>query len=380
MVAEGNDDGEGQILEAVRLQVGEDVPIVAQLDIHSNVSDRMVDMADILIGRETYPAVDMAERGRECADVLVRMVKEGLKPAMALCRIPLVWGMNQVTKHSSMSEAIGRLHELEKGEGIVCGSIATCYPLADVPDMGVSVYVVTEGDRALAKECADELGELIFERWKDWQLHRPSTKEAIEAADRLGKYPVNFADRDDNTGGGSPGDSTVMLTAFVDAGLNDACILYMVDPEAIDACTIAGVGSSLRLDIGGKSSQLQGVPVSLEVEVLTLSDGRFSYEGPMYAGLEGNMGPSAHVAANGLHILLVSGREQPFDTAFARSLGLDPTAMRYIGVKSAAHFRSGCESWAGAFFVVAEPSVHNPAGGSLAFKNLGRRVYPFDEI
>ena len=75
MVAEGIDDAEGHILAAVRRLVGPDMPIVGQLDIHSNVSHTMIETADVLIGRETYPEVDMAPRGRECADVLVRMVQ-----------------------------------------------------------------------------------------------------------------------------------------------------------------------------------------------------------------------------------------------------------------------------------------------------------------
>ena len=43
--------------------------------------------ADVLIGRETYPEIDQAERGRECADVLKRMLKDGLRPTMALHQI-----------------------------------------------------------------------------------------------------------------------------------------------------------------------------------------------------------------------------------------------------------------------------------------------------
>ena len=52
----------------------------------------MIEAADVLIGRETYPEVDMAPRGRECADVLVSMVREGVRPTMALHQLPLVWG------------------------------------------------------------------------------------------------------------------------------------------------------------------------------------------------------------------------------------------------------------------------------------------------
>jgi microcystin degradation protein MlrC len=375
---DGLDDGEGYILAAVRQLVGPYVPIVAQLDIHSNVTPQMVAMADVLIGRETYPEIDMLVRGRECADVLVRIAREGLRPTMALHQIPMVWGLHQVTAHPPMKEAIVELHRIEAQPGVVCGSIAVCYFLADVAPMGSSVYVVTENDQALAQQYADELGAWAFARRAEWHYELPTTREALKLAEENGRFPVVFADTRDNTGGGSPGDSTGMLRTFVEAGLQDACLLYIVDPQAIAACQAAGVGATLTLAVGGKSSPWQGEPVPMTVEVMGLSDGRFHYDGPMYAGLEGNMGASAYIRQGELHVILVTVGEQPFDTAFARSLGLDPRQMRYIGVKSTAHFRAGFEPWAGVIYLVSEPSVHNL--GHLPFKRLGRKMYPFDDI
>ena len=380
MVAEGIDDGEGHILAAVRELVGPRVPILAELDIHSNVSRRMIEMADVLIGRETYPEIDQAERARECADVLVRMHREGLRPTMALHQIPLVWGLNQVTAHSPMREAIAELHRIEAQPGVICGSIATCYPLADIPDMGASVYIVTDNDPDLAQRYADELAAWIWERRADWQVPMPPTREALAQATAEEKFPVIFADRNDNTGGGSPGDSTGMLQTFIEAELEDACILYIVDPEAVHACREAGVGATLTLDVGAKSTPLQGEPICMTAEIIALSDGGFSYDGPRNAGLESSMGPSAYIRQDGIHVLLVTEREQPFDTAFSRTMGLDPRQMRYIGVKSTVHFRAGFESWAGAIHAVSEPSVHDPVGKELPFHNLGRKLYPFDDI
>ena len=299
---------------------------------------------------------------------------------MALHQIPLVWGMNQVTTHPPMSEAIAELHRIEGLPGVVSVSLATCFPLADVAEMGASVYVVTDGDKELAQACADELGEWVFARRADWQKHMPPTSEALKKAQAAGQFPAIFADRHDNTGGGSPGDSTGLLQTFLDAGLERACVLYIVDPEAIDLCTRAGVGAKLELMVGAKSSPLQGKPCKMQAEVVALSEGHFRYDGPMYEGAAGHMGPSAHIRQGGIHVLLVSEREQPFDTAFARTLHLNPQEMKYIGVKSAAHFRAGFEAWAGAIHEVSEPSVHNPANAKLAFKNLGRKLYPFDDI
>jgi len=371
---DGLGDAEGHLLAAVRDTVGPEVPVLPQPAIHSNVSQQLVALAGALIGGEPSPEVDMAARGRECADVLARIVREGLRPTMALHQVPMVWGLNQVTAHPPMRDAIAELHRIESLPGVVCGSIATCFFLADVPDMGASVYIVTDDDQALAQEQADQLGEWIYARREDWQLELLPARAALERARTGGRYPIILADLQDNTGGGSPGDSTGVLQTFVDMQLEDACVLYIVDPEAAAICHEAGVGARLALEVGGKSSPLQGDPVPMEVEVAALSDGVFRYDGPMYAGLSGNMGPSAHVVQGGIHVLLVSRREQPFDLAFARTLDLDPRQMRYICVKSSTHFRAGFESWAGAIHVVAEPSVHSLR--DLPFRRLGRDLYP----
>ena len=381
MVAEGIDDCEGHILTAVREVVGPQIPILAELDIHSNVSHRMVEVADVLIGRETNPEVDAAERARECADVLIHMLRDGLRPTMALHQIPMIWGVKQVTAQSPMREAIEELHRIEAQPGVICGSIATGYHLADHPDVGPSVNIVTDNDPGLARKYADELGEWLLQRRADWHAPKaPSTRGALAQAEADRRFPVIFADWNDNTGAGTPGDSTGMLRTFLEAGLESACVLYMVDQEAIARCREAGVGATLTLEVGGKSSTVQGEPVQMTAEVVALSDGRFVYDGPMNAGLEGSMGPSAYIRQGGVHVLLVTQREQPFDMAFSRSVSLDPRRMRYIGLKSGAHFRAVFESWAGAVHIVSERSVHKPAAGSLQYHRLGPKLYLFDDV
>jgi microcystin degradation protein MlrC len=380
MVAEGIDDGEGHILAAVRQLVGPNVPILAELDIHANVSQQMVEIADVLIGRKTFPEIDQAERARQCADVLMSIVNEGVRPTMALCPLPMIWGAKQVTEHQPMKEVIDRVYAIESSPGVICASLSASFPLADVPCMGASVYVATDNDLDLAQRHADELGAWIFERRADWHEPKTNTREVLKKLDGNGPFPVIFSDRFDNTGGGSPGDSTSVLLAFIEFGLEDACILNIVDPECAAMCHRAGPGARLELDVGGKSSPMQGEPVHMNAEVVAVSDGRFKYDGPRNAGLEGSLGLSAHIVEAGIHVLLVSIREQPFDTALARSLQLIPQDMRYIGIKSANHYRAAFEPFAGAIYNVTEPSAQNPTTGPITFQNLGRKVYPLDDI
>jgi microcystin degradation protein MlrC len=263
---------------------------------------------------------------------------------------------------------------------VVCGSIATCFPLADNPLLGASTYIVTDNDQELAGRYADELAAWIWQRRAQWQCPMPATKDVLAEAQAAGRYPIIFADRNDNTGGGSPGDSTGMLRTFIDAGLEEACILYIVDSEAVALCQEAGVGAELVLDVGAKSTPMQGEPVRMKARVQSLGDGKFRYEGPRNRGLESTMGLSAHIVQDGVHVLLVSNREQPFGIAFSLTMGLDPRQMKYIGIKSSAHFRAGFESWAGNIYVVSEPSVHSHETVAGHFKNVGRKLYPFDDI
>ena len=183
MVAEGIDDAEGHILNAVRELVGPNIPIITQLDIHSNISPQMIEMSDVIIGHETYPEIDQEERGKECVDVMHRILKQGLKPTLALHQLPLVWGMNQITAHPPMRQAIEYLHEIESRPGVICGSIATCYPLADIPHMGASVYIATDDDQPLAQSLADELAAWLWERRADWQSPMSTTADILPEAE-----------------------------------------------------------------------------------------------------------------------------------------------------------------------------------------------------
>src|SRR5215217_471788 len=94
MVTEIDDDGDGYILQTVRRIVGPHVPVVATLDLHANISARMVELADTLIGYDTYPHIDMAERAEEAAAILVRLMRGGaqkaIRPTPALRKPPML--------------------------------------------------------------------------------------------------------------------------------------------------------------------------------------------------------------------------------------------------------------------------------------------------
>lgn len=379
MVVEGIDDGDGDFIEAVRNAVGKDLPIGVTFDLHANHTQRRVAAATAIVGFDTFPHVDMAERGREMAELLVRTIRQEIRPVMNLHQLPLFWNTpTQVTGLPPMNEVMQRVHELERRPGVLSVTLATGFPWADVPDVGASIIAVADGDAGLAKSTADELGTWIWENRERW-FHPPkSVSDAIHEGEQIGRFPIVLADHADNTGGGSPGDATEVLRTFIDRKLTDAVILYMVDPDVAHQAHAAGVGHVINVNIGGKSDPLQGPPVNMTATVKAISMGDFTYDGPMYAGLTGNMGCSAWLQQDGVSVVVVTAHEQPLGPAFAKTLGLDCASMKYISVKSAAHFRASFEKFAGSIFNVDTKAIHTHDFKQLSYRNRKRPVFPIE--
>lgn len=379
MVVDGIDDGDGDIIAAFRKAIGPDRPIVVVQDLHGNHTRFRVEQADALVGYDTFPHVDMAERGLECAKIIAETVRGIIRPKMAIYQLPMFWATRrQVTAHPPMNEVIQCMHEMEKRPGIISITVSTGFPWADVPEVGSSVIVVADGDRDLAERTADEFGQWIWSRRERWDSPPIAVRDALAEGERLGKYPIILADHTDNTGGGSPGDSTEVLRTFLDLQLEKALLLYMVDPEVAQQAHEAGVGKRISVTLGGKSDPVQGMPIRAEAEVVAISDGKFAYDGPMFAGLTGSMGTSAWLRIGGVSVVVVCAREQPFDSAFARSLGIDCRAMKYIALKSAAHFRAAFEPFAGSIFNVDAAGIHTHIFKNLPYKKRTRPVFPVE--
>ncbi len=379
MVVEGIDDGDGDFIAAIRQAVGSSCPVIVTQDLHANHSQLRVDHADAIIGFDTYPHVDMAERGREAADLLAAMLHRDVHPIMALRQLPIFWNVIcQVTAQEPMRQLIEYIHNVETRQGILSVTVATGFPWADVPNMGASVIVVADRSQALAEATADEVTDWIWERRAQWISRPVSISEAIAQGDARGKYPVVFADHADNTGGGSPGDSTEILREFMDRKLDDALLLYLVDPDVVEQAHAAGVGQVISVQAGGKSDPAQGTPVPMDARVMAISEGHLTYDGPMYAGLTGNMGRAAWLKQDGVSVVVVTAHEQPLGPAFARTLGIECETMKYIAVKSAAHFRASFGKFAGMIINVDAQAIQTHDFAKLHYEKRTRKFYPVE--
>ena len=380
MVVEGIDDGEGDLLGAVRATVGA-VPIAVTLDFHANVTRAMAETATLLHGYKTYPHVDMDARGREAAARLADVATGRVRPTIAYRQPPMLPPIaGQLTTRGPMRRLYDLADAMEARPGVLSISIFAGFPLADIHDAGLSIYVVTDGDQARADALADELAAAAWARRREFLHTALPVKDAVARALALDGRPVVLADIADNTGGGAAGDTTEILRELLRVGARSATVACLWDPAAVRVCLEAGVGATVSLAVGGKVDARHGAPLAVTGRVRTLSDGRFVHRGPMFRGLEGRLGPTAVLDVNDVKLILISHRWQTLDPEMIRFVGIDPLGEKILVVKSSIHYRAAFEPIARAILEVDAPGLSSSNLGRFAFTRVRRPIFPLDDI
>jgi microcystin degradation protein MlrC len=379
MVPEGLDDGEGDLIAAVREAVGPDVPIAVTLDLHGNLSAAMVRHANLLHGYKTYPHVDMAERGEEAAARLMDVIAGRIRPTAAFRKPPLLPPLgNQGTARGPMRRLYDLAGEMERDARVISISIFAGFPFADIPDAGLGIYVVTDDDQALAEELAERLARTAWAHRHEFLHTALPVAEAVARALGAEGRPIVLADMADNTGGGAAGDGTEILRELVRVGARSAVVACLWDPAAVQACVRAGVGARLTLEVGGKVDDRHGAPLRVTGTVRTLSDGRFVHKGPMMRGLPGRLGTTAVLDVDDIKVILISYRWQTLDPEMLRFVGIDPTAEKVVVVKSTIHYRAAFEPIAKEIIEVDAPGLSSSNLTRFRYARIRRPIFPLD--
>jgi len=378
--SEVHNDLEGKVLKEVQGVVGENVPIVTTLDLHANVSQLMVDIADVLVGYDTYPHVDMYERGVEAAEIIVSTIKGLIKPTMAMEKPPLIIPLQgQFTGKYPMSKLMEMAHAIEKEKAVLNVTVSACFPLTDCVDTGIALIVTTDNNIDLAKNKAKQLSDLAWSLRKDFLVTPTPIDQAIKDAMSL-PGPVILADIGDNPGAGGATDGTALLRALIEAGANRTVVAVIRDPEAVSKSIQTGVGNQVTMKIGGKTDKLHGDPLEVTGYVRLISDGLFRHRGPMATGMEMRMGKTAVLDIKGIEVILTELRMQPMDLQLYRSVGIEPTEKQTIVVKSSVHYRAAHTPIAKKIIEVDTPGVTGPDLKRYPFKKVRRPIFPIDDM
>ncbi len=382
MVADGTPDVEGEILAVCRKLVGPDVPIVATLDLHANVTDRMVRSTDALVLYHTAPHMDVFETGQRGAKVL-RRILHGARPVTAFRKLPLVVPAERANTQdpNSISFRIREmLQEWERDPRILAAGLATVQPWLDIPELGSAVVIVADKDKSFAQQKCDELSAFVWEHRRDYLPELISVEEGVRAAFTEKNGLVVLSDSADSTTSGATGDSNHVLREMMKYDWPRPALVTLVDPELVAEATQRGVGSEFTTMLGGKRDRAHSTPFPAQVKVAKLFDARFIMSGHLAKNMPIDMGPSAVLRIGNIHIVVTSRSGPHFAPQLFEAAGIDPFAAQLLIAKSPCGFRAAYAPKAKQIHVVRAPGCSPSDFWNYEFRRIPRPLWPWDEM
>ncbi|WP_442838757.1 M81 family metallopeptidase [Acinetobacter baumannii] len=370
MVAEHLNDGEGILLSRLRKIVGQDIPIIASLDLHANVTNLMLDSADALIAYRTYPHVDMAETGARAAKLMDLRFRHG-KLYQHSYRLPFLIPINSMcTMLNPAKDFYLKLADLENEN--LSLSFAPGFPAADFEECGPVIWGYGT-DNACVQNCVNSLYSKLIKDEGLWEISFLTPDEAVTEAIELSKKankPIVIADTQDNPGAGGDANTTGMIKALLNNHATNAAVGLVYDPEAVKAALAAGIGKKISIQLGGQANIKGDTPLEATFEVIHLSDGQCRFDGPMMNGMFVDVGPVACLKLEGILIAVSSSKAQMIDRNLYRIAGIEPEKMSILVNKSSVHFRADFGPIAEKILVAKAPGPMIADPSDLPWENL----------
>ncbi len=384
MVTERFDDGEGELLKRIRA-VAPDTPLAVALDLHGNITQAMVDHADVMVGFKTYPHVDMYETGEHAARLLFGWLDGGARPHVAWAQPPLLsHTLRSATGDGAMRRAVERARQAEH-DGLLAATVFAGFSLADFRDAGVSVVTVGQ-TREAAQRAADELAHSIW-RDRDGFVYTSvpladSVAQARSLHAQAGGRPVLLLDHGDNVMSGGTCDTTDVLEECLRQGLSNIGVGPLCDPEAVAVATSAGLGATLDLELGNVRPLGLGTDprprLRVRARVRALTDGRFRISGPIYTGETWAMGRTAVLESAAFTVVVTERPMEPLDLGVFTSAGIDPARFDYLILKSRMYCRPSFVPIAAGLVECDSRGVTSSDYGLFRFQRVRRPIHPLD--
>jgi len=362
---------EAEIARRFRELVGPGVPIAATFDLHGNEDEEFLRHADFSLVTKHYPHYDDGEQGERAARLLHRTMSGTYQPTTATRKPGIITPtVYQWTGASPSLDIMERAKRWEARETDAFVSVFYGFPWTDVPDVGATVQVMTNGDPELAAAIADDMSAYIWrvrERFASGRLPQPAEAAGlVGAALATGQVPVAVGDHSDR-----PGDATHILRAFEAAGIGKALYGAITSPATLDSLQAAGAkaGDPFAAGIGGVTES-GGMPFLIR--------GTVAYVGP-WAGYDYTAAVSF---GNGNLVILVPAYTQITSPEQFRFGPVDPAAYDVFVVKSRVHFRGGFDEtgFAKTIVVVEAPGpyIGTTFLEALPYEHVDlRQIYPY---
>ncbi len=377
---EQDEDLESFTLRAIRKVTGPDVPIMCSMDLHANLTEEMVRLADGLFSIKCVPHTDCVEAGYLAASTLIRTLRGEVRPLMAFRKIPMLVSSSVGSTMSGPAKEVKDYVEAYKKEhGLIDCAFIHGFSSMDRSCSSSSVLVVADG-HVPDKEAA-ELANFVWDRHEKFVADSLTAEQAFDKALSLlrGGYVV-INESSDNPGSGCPGDGTHLLREFIRRDRPRTIMGPIYDEEAAELIHGRRVGDRISFDLGGKTEDICGAPIKVdEAEIMNLSNGRFVSAAPINKGVQMNYGKSARLRLGNVEFIVVSRRFQVYDDRPFIMTGCDMTQYDIIGLKSMNHFRGYFAPIADGIVAADTPGLRPADLRKYDYKYVKRPIFPLDE-
>lgn len=327
MCVENLGSAEEALLKMVRNKIGYDIPVSVAMDFHADNSDEIPRLANCVTGYRTAPHCDREETERRAMELLFYMIDNKILPRPQIARANvIICGDAVQTALSPMKDIMEAAAELEKLPGMLSVQVFNGQPWIDEEYTGPNFVVTHENDELLAKECAEKLAKMFYDKRHDFEflVEALEPKEALLRADSAKESTVFVSDSGDNTTAGAAGDNAYMLNLLQNLGIKDALLAGIMDADACDACYKAKIGDTLTLTVGGSLSE--------KSEKATIT-GKLIHRGDILSYQYNNAGPSATLDCGDITVVITKNRAALCRPDIFESIDLDYKKFHVVVVK-----------------------------------------------
>lgn len=369
---------EAELARRVRKVVGK-VPIMVTLDLHANEDVELANAVDGVFILKTYPHLDSHETGKIAARCMIDTIRREFSPTMAFRRPGIVCAsVFQASDYHPMKTVYDRCREWEK-KGVYCASVAPGYAYADVPDIGVSIFVVADGNQALAEEAAQDLSNLIWSLRKDLTRKLPKAKEGVSNVIGMveeGTKPVVIAYHDDRLG-----DGTHILKELIEQGAKNWCSTGIADLNTLEKLGKENkVGDTVIVTIGGRLHETSGEPVSVTGKIEHIGPAEWVETGSMGRGAQRHIDLIASLdIGENRHVIITEKLFAPMSADPLKALGLDVDSFDIVEIKSRVHHKAYWDTWSAVDYPIDPPGLGPADLSTLTYENLPWDIYPIGE-
>ncbi len=377
MGVEGLTDPEGDLLQTIRDEFGDKLPVATSYDQHANMTGKKATLATFIVGYKTNPHRDFFNTGYTSGRILVKTVLGEVRPTMVVDKLRLLRGGGTMMDFlAPMDRIFSRMREMEKSPSVLCVSNFLVHPFLDEPELGWSTVAVTDNDAELAGKLADEIADL------DWSVRGYkvtqkllSPSEAVKAArdswlERL-LGTTMFCDLSDTVGTGSPGENTWILKALAEEGPDLISYVPVRDAEAVQQLWDTPLNQTVTISVGGKLEKVYNRPYTFTGQLIFKGEGK---DGTKTSG-------RAIVLKNrGTHLILTEEAPNTYFPSFFTSLGLDLMKADVVVAKNLFPFRIRFLQYNRKTFNVVSAGTTNIDVFQIKYNNITHPIYPLDEV